>query len=185
MKNIETLLNKHNFTIDDVINHKRIYKGDVFSRLTVLLIVRKRGKDAKVVVRCVCGNFRLVAANSLLRKLTLSCGCYNKELIIKANTDNNYGAASATHGMSKTNIYNCWANLKDRCTNKNKDTYHRYGGRGITFDPAWNDFENFYKDMGKSYFEYASLDRINNDGNYCKDNCQWLTKSENSVKGAS
>ena len=75
-------------------------------------------------------------------------------------------------------IYKVWSNMKTRCTNEKYNGYHRYGGRGITFDENWKTFEGFYKDMGKDYKEGSQLDRINNDGNYCKENCKWSTREE-------
>ena len=77
--------------------------------------------------------------------------------------------------------------MNDRCYNSNKENYSRYGGRGITVCDRWRtSFENFYEDMGKSYEEHVdeygekdtSIDRINVDENYCKENCHWSTRSE-------
>ena len=81
-------------------------------------------------------------------------------------------------GCSNTPEYKVWNNLKNRCTNPNIPGYKNYGGRGITVCKDWYDFSNFIKDMGKRPGENYSLDRINNDGNYCKDNCRWATKHE-------
>jgi hypothetical protein len=72
--------------------------------------------------------------------------------------------------------------MKARCNNKNHEFYHRYGGRGITYDPKWETFEGFYEDMGEKPGKGWDIDRIDNDGNYCKENCQWLTRSENAKK---
>lgn len=74
--------------------------------------------------------------------------------------------------------YKVWNNFKTRCFNPNTPNYHRYGGRGITVCDKWLNFEGFLKDMGKRPSSLHSLDRINNDGNYCKDNCRWSTKAE-------
>lgn len=82
-----------------------------------------------------------------------------------------------SHGKHKTRVYKAWENMKTRCTNPKHNSYHNYGGRGITFDPAWADFKTFYADMGDPP-EGTSLDRTDNDAPYSKKNCRWATKAE-------
>jgi hypothetical protein len=82
------------------------------------------------------------------------------------------------HNLSRTKIYNTWISMKDRCFNKNNRNYKNYGGRGITVCDEWRkSFLTFYNDMGKRPSE-KSLDRIDNNGNYCKNNCRWATPKE-------
>ncbi len=68
--------------------------------------------------------------------------------------------------------------MKTRCNNPKYSLYHRYGGRNITYCEKWETFKGFYEDMGESYINGYQLDRINNDGNYCKENCKWSTPFE-------
>jgi len=82
-------------------------------------------------------------------------------------------------------LYRIWTGMKFRCDSPRYEKYHRYGGRGITYDISWKDFEIFVADMYPSYIEGLTLDRINNDGNYSKDNCQWATRQVNSKKDTS
>lgn len=82
------------------------------------------------------------------------------------------------HGMYGTLIYKKWMAMKRRCLNKNEKCYPRYGGRGITISKNWLDFIGFYKDMGASFVEGMSLERIDNNGNYCKENCKWIPLAE-------
>ena len=65
-----------------------------------------------------------------------------------------------------------------RCSNPEHVAFSRYGGRGISFDPRWVVYSKFVSDMGERP-DNCELDRINNDGDYCKANCRWVTRSVN------
>ena len=83
------------------------------------------------------------------------------------------------HGMSKDPVYDCWIAMKARCFNPQHPEYKHYGGRGIRVCGEWADsFENFYDDMGNKPFVGATLDRIDNEGDYRPDNCRWITIQE-------
>lgn len=70
-----------------------------------------------------------------------------------------------------------WKSMKSRCDDPAREEYKNYGGRGITYDPRWWWFENFLTDMGLRP-QGLTLDRVDNNGNYSKDNCRWATWSE-------
>ncbi len=78
-------------------------------------------------------------------------------------------------------LYQCWANIKKKCTNPNYMSYERYGGRGISFCARWERFDNFLADMGPYWSEGLEIDRINNDGNYEPSNCRWVTRKQNNA----
>lgn len=93
----------------------------------------------------------------------------------------NYKTGGAIKGSPLNKMYNSWQNMKARCLNPNHPKYHRYGGRGITIEESWLDFSGF-KDwaISSGWKEGLTIDRINIDGNYTPDNCQWVTASSNS-----
>lgn len=88
-----------------------------------------------------------------------------------------------THGMSKTRFYTLWVGMKNRCYNPNRQDYAKYGAKGIRVSEEWQKFINFKNDMYESYLEHVSihgesdtsLDRIDSEKDYSKENCRWAT----------
>jgi len=147
-------------------------KGEVFNSLTVIREVDRSYQPSwhsyrKVLCRCICWIEKEIWLTNIRRWDTKSCWCYKKS-----------GLNKITHWLTWSNIYTVWRNIFNRCDNKNNSSYLRYGWRWITYDKKWENFEEFYKDMYVTYKKWLTLDRINNDWNYCKENCKWSTKKE-------
>lgn len=118
-----------------------------------------------------CGNNIETLITYVRTNKKKDCGCVSKE---------KRRIRLTKHGLHNTPEYKAWLGMKARCYNKKYGHYDRYGGRGIIVCDEWkNNFLQFYEDMGKKPSSDYQLDRINNDGNYCKENCRWVTPSQN------
>jgi predicted nucleic acid-binding Zn ribbon protein len=83
-----------------------------------------------------------------------------------------------THGMSQSKPYAVWKTMRNRCKHPTHNRYASYGGRGIKVCEEWESFDTFWADMGATYSEGLTLDRIDPDGDYCKENCRWISQKE-------
>lgn len=160
---------------------KRIeMEGERYGRLLVIKYSGNKGSKASWLCLCNCGNRTVVVSSNLRNGHTQSCGCLMVERTLETNI---------THGNflegKQTRLYAIWAGIKRRCLNSNVKIFKYYGGHGIKLCKSWMAFENF-RDWAiiHGYAENLSIDRVNNDGDYCPENCRWITRSENARKGA-
>lgn len=148
--------------------------GQKFNRWTVLSRAENTSQgQTQWLCICECQNTRILKSIVLRNGNSQSCGCRKNELLVKRSTK--HGQSSE---RSKTPTWWSWSAMIARCRDKSNIRYADYGERGIEVCERWLTFANFYEDMGNRPVG-MTLDRIDPDKSYCKDNCRWAnTKTQ-------
>lgn len=150
--------------------------GEKWFYLTILEKSSKRG-DTHIIAKCDCGTVKRIRLSSFYAvRPVKSCGCKRSELLSKGNIKHGHSRTS-THSASRT--YSSWVSMKERCEEVTHKSYADYGGRGITVCDRWHDFQLFLSDVGERPAG-KTIGRIENDGNYEPENCEWQTYQEQS-----
>lgn len=145
---------------------------------------------------CDCGAVGIISGANLKRGGSRSCGCLAREEAAERTRNRIWSEESREklrqlrqkdgyaptpvrkHGMTHSVEYRVWSGIRTRCNNRKSKEWGNYGGRGISIDPKWNDFNNFFADMGPRPLGRYTVERINNDGPYAGWNCKWATYKE-------
>ena len=121
---------------------------------------KSKRKSRFGLYKCHCGEIFEAHTYDVNSNKTKSCGCLK-----------------IIHSLGSHRLYNTWYQMLNRCNNPKSKDYKDYGGRGITVCDRWLDVKNFIEDMYSSFKEGLTVDRIDVNKNYDKENCRWTTKN--------
>lgn len=158
--------------------------GNKYGTLTVIGYAGKTGSAGHSTWNCLCdcGGSHVATGTTLREGKCLHCPACRPLYVSERKTVHGCSYSDTSKG---TPAYRSWVAMKSRCYKAGDINYKNYGGRGITVCDRWLEpdgqgFINFLEDMGERP-EGMTLDRIDVNGNYCKENCKWSTRKEQSV----
>lgn len=146
--------------------------GERFGKLVALQFLGRVNKHSIFLCICDCGKETTATSNNLRRNHTTSCGCESSK--------NTIGVRLATHGKSKHPLFISWVGMRNRCYTPTHNRFEHYGGKGIAVCDEWvDDFQAFYNwAILNGWKKGLTLDRKENDRDYCPDNCKFSTVAQ-------
>lgn len=154
--------------------------GKRYGRLVVAEFDHLQNHKAYWKCTCDCGLTVVATGNNLRSGNTTSCGCLRRE------TARARGQMNRVHGEShdnKTRLYTIWCGMRQRCNNPNHAAYYLYGRKGVQVCEEWCNYETFKAwALEHGYADNLTIDRIDPSKGYCPENCQWITRSENTAR---
>lgn len=163
-------------------NNDKKWIGQKFGRLTVIGFEKKKepSRGWNWLCKCECGKVKTISPQHIKSGRTRSCGCFHDERCRERARKFEYGV------MDYPRLCRIYRSMKRRCFDEREPRYKDYGGRGIKVCKEWTDedcgFDNFARwSFSNGYTEELTLDRIDVNGNYCPENCRWITYKDQNV----
>lgn len=154
-------------------SRKKDFTGQKFNKLTFVCEVGRTATGGVIwKLLCDCGKDIETVARKIVSGHTKTCGCGKSEHMTNMKT---------RHGLfwKSRKLYQVWVAMRGRCANRKNKSFRDYGARGISVAEDWHDYAVFYDwAMLNGYKDGLEIDRIDNNNNYCPENCRFISKSD-------